>query len=242
MGRWRDRRLRQRLGRRISISTAFLFFDIVRSVQGVFSRLANCISSDHFRFLHFYHSALHSPFDRSVFSIMSTVVPAPPPAAPLSSPIDLSSEVSSPNSFYTALSPRESVPPKPPSSRSSSAATLGRADVQASGANSIHIVTAATEDTPQQVHIIKVTDETVHLQATSAPTPCVHKVGDPFFHVVTRNEPCESNIGPPPPSPPASDGQPDEDQDEQRLDDAIPLPPSMSEPTSAVPLHRAPRL
>jgi 1-phosphatidylinositol-4-phosphate 5-kinase len=173
---------------------------------------------------------------------MSTIVSAPPSAAPLSSPVDRSSEVSSPNSFYTAPSPRDSLPPKPPSSRSSSAATLGKADVQGCSTNPIHIVTAATEDTPQQVHIIKVTDETVHLQSTSAPTPLVHRVGEPFFHVVTRGEPCESSVGPPPPSPPASDGQPDEDQDEQRLGDATPLPPSKSEPSSAIPLHRSPRL
>ena len=173
---------------------------------------------------------------------MSTVVSTPPSAGPLPSPIDRSSEVSSPNSFYTAPTARDSFPPKPPSSRSSSAATLGKADVQGSGTNSIHIVTAATEDTPQQVHIIKVTDETVHLQSTSAPAPLVHRVGEPFFHVVTRGEPCENSVGPPPPSPPASDGQPDEDQDEQRLDDVPPLPPPKSELTSAIPLHRSPRL
>ena len=166
---------------------------------------------------------------------MPSIVPAPPLAAPLQSP---SSEVSSPNSFYTAPSPCDSLPPKPPSSRSSSAGTIRKADVQGSGANSIHIVTAATEDTPQQVHIIKVTDETVHLQSTSAPTPHVHRVGEPFFHVVTRGEPCENSVGPPPPSPPASDGQPDEDQDEQRLGDATPLPPFKSESAP----HRSPRL
>lgn len=173
---------------------------------------------------------------------MSTIVSVPHSAASLPSPVDLSSEVSSPSSFYTAPSARDSFPPKPPSSRSSSAATIGKADVQGSGTNSIHIVTAATEDAPQQVHIIKVTDETVHLQSTSAPTPLVHRVGEPFFHVVTRGEPCENSIGPPPPSPPASDGQPDEDQDEQRIGDATPLPPPKSEPSSAIPLYRSPRL
>ena len=119
---------------------------------------------------------------------------------------------------------------------------MGKADVQGSGTNPIHIVTSAAEDTPQQVHIIKVTDETVHLQSTSSPSPLVHRVGEPFFHVVTRGEQCESSIGPPPPSPPASDGQPDEDQDEQRLGEATPLPPFRSEPTSAIPLHRSPRM
>lgn len=173
---------------------------------------------------------------------MSSLVSAPPPAAVLPSPVDHSSEVSTPNSFYTAPSPRDSFPPKPPSSRSSSSATtLGRTDVQGSGTNSIHIVTAAGEDTPQQVHIIKVTDETVHLQSTSTP-PVVHKVGEPFFHVVTRGEAREGSVGPPPPSPPASDGQPDEDEGEQGIGDATPLPPSKSEPMSVNPLHYSPRL
>src|SRR5713226_4185172 len=169
---------------------------------------------------------------------MSTFVSASPPAVPLPPPVDRSSGISSANSFYTAPSPRDSLTPKPPSSRSSSAATIGKTDVQGSSTNHIHIVTAATQDTPQQVHIIKVTDETVHRQSTSAPPPCVHRVGEPgpFFHVVTRDEERESSVGPPPPSPPASDGQPDEDQDEQRLDDAAPLPPP------AIHLHRSPRL
>ena len=166
---------------------------------------------------------------------MTTLDSAP---AALPSPVDHLSEVSSANTFYTAPSPRDSFSPKPPSSRSSSAATLGRTDIHGSGTNSIHIVTAASEDTPQQVHIIKVTDETVHLQT---PTPLVHRVGDPFFRVVTHGEAREGSVGPPPPSPPASDGQPDEDEGGQGFDDAAPLPPSKSEPIS-IPVHCSPCL
>ena len=219
-----------------ALSSAGLLWSISQSSLDI---ILSPFSSAFFLFLHFYHSALHSSAALN-FTIMSTVVSTPPSAAPLPSPVDRSSEVSSPNSFYTAPSPRDSFPPKPPSSRSSSAATLGKADVQGSGTNSIRIVTAATEDTPQQVHIIKVTDEAVHLQSASASTPVVHRVNEPFFHVVTRGEPYESNVGPPPPSPPASDGQPDEDQDEQLLGDATPLPPPKSEAPSTIP--RSPRL
>ena len=55
----------------------------------------------------------------------------------------------------------------------------------------------ATEDTRQEVHIIKVTDEAVHVQSTSTPSPLVHKVGDPFFRVVTHEEARERSVGPP---------------------------------------------
>jgi len=169
---------------------------------------------------------------------MSTLVSA----AALPSPVDRSSQVSSAASFYTVPSARDSFPPKPPSSRSSSSATLSRADFQGSSTNPIHIVTAATEDAPQEVHIIKVTtDQTVHLQS-STPTPLVHKVGEPF-RVVTHGEARESSAGPPPPSPPASDGHPEQDQAGQgHHGDAFPLTPSKSEPTALVPLHRSPRL
>ncbi|KAI0000132.1 hypothetical protein BJV74DRAFT_821764 [Russula compacta] len=156
---------------------------------------------------------------------MSARVSAARASAALPSPTDRSSQPSSAASFYTALSVRDSFSPRPPSSASSSAATLGRTDVQGSSTNPIHIVTAATEDAPQEVHIIKVTDEMVHLQPT-----------------ITHGEAWESGVGPPPPSPPASDGQPDEDEGRQDHGDAPPLPPSKSEPISIAPIHRSPRL
>ncbi|KAH9998699.1 hypothetical protein BJV77DRAFT_1156469 [Russula vinacea] len=130
---------------------------------------------------------------------MSSLVSAPPPAAVLPSPVDHST------TFLAIIL---------------LCSHSGRTDVQGSGTNSIHIVTAAGEDTPQQVHIIKVTDETVHLQSPAR----------------------EGSVGPPPPSPPASDGQPDEDEGEQGIGDATPLPPSKSEPMSVNPLHYSPRL
>lgn len=173
---------------------------------------------------------------------MSTLVSAVQAPTALPSTVDRSSQVSSAASFYTAPSARDSHTPRPPSSRSSSATTLGRADAHISSTTPIHIVTPATEDAPQEVHIIKVTDEAVHLQSTSTPTPLVQKVGKPFFHVVTHGEAQESSAGPPPPSPPASDGQLDEDEGRQGHNDPPPIPPSKSEPTSNVPLHRSPRL
>ncbi|KAI9508584.1 SAICAR synthase-like protein [Russula earlei] len=177
---------------------------------------------------------------------MSMLVSSARMAAALPPPPDRSSQVSSAASFYTAPSPHTSLPPKPPSSRPSSATTLGPADAHAQGSstNPIHIVTASSEDPPQEVHIIKVTDETVHLQSTSTPSPLVHKVGEPFLRVVTHGEVRDSSIGPPPPSPPASDGQPDVDQDQggQSQGDAPPPLPSKSDPISISPRHRSPRM
>lgn len=173
---------------------------------------------------------------------MSTLVSATRTPAALPSTVDRSSQVSSAASFYTAPSVRDTLSPKPPSSRSSSAATLCRTDAQGSSTSPIHIVTPATEDSRQEVHIIKVTDEAVHVQSASTPSPLVHKVGDPFFRVVTHGEARESSVGPPPPSPPASDGQLDEEEARQGHDDPAPLPPSKSEPIPNVPFHRSPRL
>ena len=170
---------------------------------------------------------------------MSAFVSAARTPTALPHAIDRSSQVSSSASFYTAPCARDS---KPPSSRSSSAATLGRTDAQGSATSPIHVVTPATEDAPQDFHIITVTDETVHLQPTSTPTPRGHKVGDPFFRVVTHGEAREGSAGPPPPSPPASDGQLDEDEGRLGHGEPAPLPPPKSEPIPNAPFHRSPRL
>lgn len=174
---------------------------------------------------------------------MSSFVAAVGPTAPLSSSVDRSSQLSSSAaSFYTAPSTLNSLSsPKPPSSRSSSAVTFGPTDIQGSSTNPIHIVAATSEDAPQEVHIIKVTDEAVHMQSSSSSSSIVHKVAEPFLRVVARGEVREGSVGPPPPSPPASDGQPDEDQ-EQGHGRASPIPPSKSEPVSVAPIYRSPRL
>jgi len=170
---------------------------------------------------------------------MSTFVSAARMPTALPHAVDRSSQVSSSASFYTAPSARDS---KPPSSRSSSAATLGRTDAQGSTISPIHVVTPATEDAPQEVHIITVTDEAVHLQSTSTPSPLFHKAGEPFFRVVTHGEAQEGSVGPPPPSPPASDGQLDEDEGRHGHGHLAPLPPPKSEPIPHAPFHRSPRL
>ncbi|KAI9436147.1 SAICAR synthase-like protein [Lactarius psammicola] len=157
---------------------------------------------------------------------MSSFVAAVGPMAPLSSSVDRSSQLSSAASFHTAPSTLNSLSPKPSSSRSSSAVTFGPVDIQGSSTNPIHIVATTSEDAPQEVHIIKVTDEAV---------------AEPFLRVVARGEVREGSVGPPPPSPPASDGQPDEDQ-EQGHGRASPVPPSKSEPVSIAPIHRSPGL
>ena len=173
---------------------------------------------------------------------MTSFVAAVRPTAPLPSPpVDHSSLLSSAASFHTAPSTFNSFSPKPSSSRSSSGVTFGQADIQCSSANPIHIVAPASEDAPQELHIIKVTDEAVHMQSTSSSGSIVHKVTEPFLHVVTRGEVRECSVGPPPPSPPASDGHPDEDQI-QGHSSAPPVPPSKSEPVSIPSTYRPPRL
>ncbi|KAH8982889.1 SAICAR synthase-like protein [Lactarius akahatsu] len=164
--------------------------------------------------------------------------------ASLPSPADRSSQLSSSAaSFHTAPSTFNSLSPKPSSSRSSSAATFGPTDIQCSSTNPIHIVATTSEDAPQEVHIIKVTDEAVHMQSTSSTSSIVHKATEPFLRVVARGEIREGSFGPPPPSPPASDGQPDEDQEQGHgRASSAPIPPSKSEPISIAPTYRSPRL
>ncbi|KAH9074290.1 SAICAR synthase-like protein [Lactarius deliciosus] len=164
--------------------------------------------------------------------------------ASLPSPADRSSQLSSSAaSFHTAPSTFNSLPPKPSSSRSSSAVTFGPTDIQCSSTNPIHIVATTSEDAPQEVHIIKVTDEAVHMQSTSSSSSIVHKATEPFLRVVARGEIREGSVGPPPPSPPASDGQPDEDQEQGHgRASSAPIPPSKSEPISIAPTYRSPRL
>ena len=174
---------------------------------------------------------------------MTSFVAAVRPTAPLPSPpVDRSSQLSSAASFYTAPSTLNSFSPKPSSSRSSSAVTFGPADIRCSSPTPIHIVAPTSDDGPQEVHIIKVTDEAVHMQSTSSSSSIVHKVTEPFLHVVARGEVRECSVGPPPPSPPASDGHPEDEYEVQGHGRASPVPPSKSEPISIAPTHRSPRL
>ncbi|KAA1474979.1 SAICAR synthase-like protein [Dentipellis sp. KUC8613] len=63
----------------------------------------------------------------------------------------------------------------------------------------------------QEVHIIKVTDNKVEMQAGTPPQSFMHKLGDPVMRVVGGHDRIQnlsegglSSVGPPPPSPPAS--------------------------------------
>ena len=171
---------------------------------------------------------------------MSSFVAAVRSTAPLPSPVDRSSQLSSSAaSFHTAPSTLNSFSPKPPSSRSSSAVTFG--PTEGSNTNPIHIVATTSEDAPQEVHIIQVTDEAVHMRSTSSTSSIVHKVAEPFLHVVSRGEARESSVGPPPPSPPESDCQADEDEGQGHCQ-ASSVPLSKSEPISIAPVYRSPRL
>ena len=101
---------------------------------------------------------------------------------------------------------------RPPSTRSSSAHTLNLSD----GLNPIHALAlgAANKSQTQEVHIVKVTEDAVRLQAGPVSETLLHKVGHSIANAMldTRTAPRQdsgdssnaSNAGPPPPSPPAS--------------------------------------
>lgn len=105
-------------------------------------------------------------------------------------------------------SPDVQLSPKP--SRTSSALELNREN-ETQTLNPIHILSqsaAGGEISAQEVHIIKVTDDTVHLQSGTPPQSRFHKAGDNVLRVVARTERISDDTtssGPPPPSPPASE-------------------------------------
>ncbi|CAL1698694.1 unnamed protein product [Somion occarium] len=104
---------------------------------------------------------------------------------------------------------------RPSSTRSSSAHTISPSSLRDSDVlNPIHALAigAGTKNQPQEVHIVKVTDNVVHLQSGPVPESLLHKVGSSLVHAVSdrhqiRSDSADSNIGPPPPSPPASTDQ-----------------------------------
>lgn len=131
------------------------------------------------------------------------------------------STISSAASFQTAPttpSSRSSVLTVGPSNRGSRRESQG-------DLNPIHLLSQpANGDIPKEVHIVKVTDDAVHLQPGAPPQSLLHKV-------------VRSGAGPPPPSPPASEGHFDEEE-------SLPLKASTSEPLSSYdrPVPRTPRL
>ena len=106
----------------------------------------------------------------------------------------------------------------------------------------IGIVSSASEDAPQEYHIVEVTDEAVCMQSTSSSGSIVHKVAEPFLTVVACSEVRECSIGPPPSSPPVSNGHPDEDQVVDQVQELDPVPPFKCGLVSIAPRYRSPRL
>ncbi|KAI9069654.1 SAICAR synthase-like protein [Trametes sanguinea] len=77
--------------------------------------------------------------------------------------------------------------------------------------NPIHSLAfpARKQSPAQEVHILKVTDDVVKLEQGPMPEPLIHKVGASLAHAVPpyhqhRQGSADSNVGPPPPSPPSS--------------------------------------
>ena len=91
--------------------------------------------------------------------------------------------------------------------------------------NPLHAL--AVKNQPQEVHILKVTDDSVHLQSGPVPEGLLHKVGNSLVNVVSDHrqnlsEGSDSTVGPPPPSPPSSTDQ------ELEAETSDPLPSSSS--------------
>lgn len=125
-------------------------------------------------------------------------------------------------SFLTA--PQTAEHSRPASTRSTS--TIGPSPPRdLDMLNPLHALAAKSQ--PQELHILKVTDDVVHLQSGPVPESILHKVGNSIAHAVSdhhqnRSEGADSNIGPPPPSPPSSTDQ------ELELDDRTRQPSSSS--------------
>ena len=130
-----------------------------------------------------HHTLLELPLPDSPLPSMSAFVSATQTPTALQHAINRSSQVSS-TSFYTAPCTRDS---KPPSLRSSLAATLGQTDAQGSTTSPITLLPPLLK-ARHKISISKWSDETVHLQPTTTPDSQGHKVGDPFFCVVTHGE------------------------------------------------------
>ncbi|THH27641.1 hypothetical protein EUX98_g6540 [Antrodiella citrinella] len=112
-------------------------------------------------------------------------------------------------SYLTAPQSASGSASRPSSTRSSSTHTLNVSD----GLNPIHTLAlgAANKSQTQEVHIVKVTDDTVRLQRGPMPGSLLHKVGHSIADAMLegraeqrREDSGDSNFGPPPPSPPAS--------------------------------------
>ena len=109
---------------------------------------------------------------------------------------------------YVSSSPSSRIRQQLSSSRASSVSSPPRDDL----VNPVHALAFASGGSPaQEVHIVKVTDDTVQLERGPMADSLLHKVGAslahaaPGFHAALPREPsADSNVGPPPPSPPSS--------------------------------------
>ncbi|KAL4243635.1 PIPK domain-containing protein [Abortiporus biennis] len=114
--------------------------------------------------------------------IPRTTSPASFDDAPLPSAVSTSA-----TSYLTA--PQSAHNSRPPSARlsqspSSSMHTLNPKDTE--GINPLHTLAlnAANKSQPQEVHIVKVTDDVVHLHTGPVPESIFHKVGNSIVHAV----------------------------------------------------------
>ncbi|KAH9924066.1 uncharacterized protein B0H18DRAFT_955645 [Fomitopsis serialis] len=146
--------------------------------------------------------------------MVSAVLPIPP-----SDDLRRPSVVSSATTSYLTA-------PQPSTSRSSSMHNLGPAAPRdADAMNALHALALAST---QEVHIVKLTNDSVSLEPAPVGDNVLHKVGSSSHHASGSTD---STVGPPPPSPPSSvEGDDDDDM----------IPPAVvatkSEPISSRPV------
>ena len=185
---------------------------------------------------HSVPSFLHHALARScpfppMTSSFTAVAPLPSP------PVDCSSQLSS------GLIPHRPFLPQLPITRAILLTIILFRHIRSCcSTNPIDIVSSASEDALQEYHIIWVTDDAVCMQSACSSCSIVHKVAEPFLTVVACSEVRECSIGPPPSSPPVSNGHPDEDQVVNQVQGLDPVPPFKCRPVSIAPRYRSPRL
>ncbi|KAK0203492.1 SAICAR synthase-like protein [Desarmillaria ectypa] len=132
---------------------------------------------------------------------------SPPP------PLDTSrrhSMISAHNSLLSSSAPMASPTTQSSSSSKSSLHTLG---TEGPPANPIHAVSSSIQQHPHpEVHIVKVTGDTVHVETGTIPDSFLKKVSQTVTNVIPPKSADlhdDDHVGPPPPSPPASVERPE---------------------------------
>ncbi|TFY77122.1 hypothetical protein EWM64_g6887, partial [Hericium alpestre] len=115
--------------------------------------------------------------------------------------------------------------------------------------NPLHIISQSSSmgsARAQEVHIIKVSEDAVEMQAGAPPQSLRHKIGEGLMRVVDGHDRIynhsEGSVGPPPPSPPASEEHisPIESERRVKYQSTPPAPTVSFDPSASKDHHHAP--